>query len=380
MMPSGRRLRPFESSIKKIIFVTDSLCSGGAERVMSILANEFSRIGYDVTIISKLHEPSFYELDERVKFIHPKTKIDYKNKISGCITRVKLYKDICKYLKKEKPDVVIPFSTTTNGFLVIICKILGLQVVACEHNNYKLNITSFPIWFIKRWVYPFADILTVLTGRDKNEYYNKFIKNVVVMPNPLPFEPRDVENFSFQREKTILAVGSVARWEHKGFDNLLNNFALIAPSYPEWQLQIAGKGDPTYLLGMINELNLMGRVEFLGEVNDVQRLMQESSIFVLPSRWEGLPMVLIEAMSQGMPCVAFDCFTGPRDIITHGVDGLLVEDQDNEQFVAKIFELIEDENLRLKLGINAIETSKKYAPEKIVSLWVKVFDTISSHS
>ena len=192
----------------KLIFVIDSLISGGAERVMSVLANRFSEIGYDTTIISKAHIPSFYKLEANVKLVYLKTRIDYRNVVSTMFSRLKLYLNIYKYLKTEKPDFVISFSTTTNGITIIVCKLLGLYVIASEHTNYKINLNSFSGWFIKRIIYPHASLLTVLTERDKNEYYGRFMKNVIVMPNPLPLDPVEDVNLKF-REKIILSIGDI---------------------------------------------------------------------------------------------------------------------------------------------------------------------------
>jgi GalNAc-alpha-(1->4)-GalNAc-alpha-(1->3)-diNAcBac-PP-undecaprenol alpha-1,4-N-acetyl-D-galactosaminyltransferase len=357
----------------RIIFIIDSLCSGGAERVMSVLANNLSDTGYQITILSKVHQPGFYELSENVTLVYPKTEINYKNAITTAFSRMNLYVDIYKYLKNAKPDLVIPFSTTTNGTVIILCKLLGLKVIASEHNNFRLNLKSFPIWFIKRHIYPHANLITVLTERDKNEYYSKFMKNVVVMPNPLPLVPIEKVNLH-QRDKIILSAGNLSRWEQKGFDCLLEIFLQIAPKYPQWKLCIAGNGDSTYLTELITKFELNNRVSLLGEIKDIQNIMQRSSIFTMTSRWEGLPMVLLEAMSQGMACIAFDCFTGPGDLITNGSDGILVEDKNIDQFVVGLSKLIEDQDLRLTLGTNAIENSKKYLPEKIVKRWQSMIE------
>jgi GalNAc-alpha-(1->4)-GalNAc-alpha-(1->3)-diNAcBac-PP-undecaprenol alpha-1,4-N-acetyl-D-galactosaminyltransferase len=357
--------------VPKLIFVIDSLISGGAERVMSVLANKFSEDGYDTTIISKAHIPSFYKLENSVKLVYLKTKINYKNKATILFSRLRLYFNIYNYLKAEKPDFVIPFSTTTNGITIITCKLLGLYVIASEHNNYKIYLNSFSFWFIRRIIYPHANILTVLTERDKNEYYGRFMNNVIVMPNPLPLDP--VKNVNLLlREKVILSVGELSRWNQKGFDLLLEVFAQIAPEYPDWQLVIAGSGNPACLTWRIQKLGLDKRVSLIGEVNDIQTLMCRSSIFTLSSRWEGLPMVLLEAMSQGMACVAFDCFTGPRELITNRLDGILIEDQNINQFVCGVKELIEDQDLRLNLGTKAIEKSKNYLPENIMQKWLSL--------
>jgi GalNAc-alpha-(1->4)-GalNAc-alpha-(1->3)-diNAcBac-PP-undecaprenol alpha-1,4-N-acetyl-D-galactosaminyltransferase len=355
----------------KLIFLIDSLISGGAERVMSVLANRFSENGYDTTIISKAQIPSFYKLEKSVKLVYLKTKINYRNNVTTLFSRLKLYLNIYNYLKIEKPDFVISFSTTTNGIAILACKLLGLRVIASEHNNYKIKLNSLAVRFIKRVIYPHATILTVLTERDKNEYYGRFMNNVIVMPNPLPLEPVDSTNLLF-REKIILSVGELLRWNQKGFDILIKVFAQIVTKYTDWRLVIAGKGNPVILTESIKELGLTSKVSLVGELIDIQTLMRRSSIFALSSRWEGLPMVLLEAMSQGMACIAFDCFTGPRELITSRVNGILVDNQNINEFVRGVEELIENQDLRLNLGMKAVETSKNFLPKKIMEKWFQL--------
>ena len=361
--------------MNKIIFVTGGLISGGAERVLSIIANGLDTRGYDISIISKQHIKPFYNLNSKVKVIYPTTRISYKNTFKTLLSRLAVFIDIFKILKYEKPDVVIPFSTTTNGNIIIIAKLLNIKVIASEHNNYKVGLQNPSKWFIKRFIYKMTDYLMVLTQRDVDEYYGSFIKNILVMPNPLPLIPVNYNN-EYQREKIILAIGNVSRWKHKGFDNLLSIFANIKNRIPEYKLVIAGGGDPTYLKQICSELNIENKVEFLGEVTDIEYYMQKASVFTLTSRWEGLPMVLIEAMSQGLPCVAYDCFSGPRDIISNGKDGVLVEDQNNEKFGQELISLIKNKNKQAILSKEAINTVKKYEINTILDKWEKLLSKI----
>ena len=358
----------------KLIFVADTLSSGGAERVMSVLAKSFAETGYDTTILLNTAGPSFYNLGEKVKLVHTPAQINHKNRATVAVSRFGIYSDIFRYLKTEKPDLVITFSTTTNGPVILICKLLGLRVIASEHSNYRVRLNSLQVWLIKRLIYPRADLLTVLTERDCNEYYSKFMNNIVVMRNPLAMKPAETVNSD--REEVILAIGFVSpcKLRIKGLDTLLEVYQKIAAKFPNWRLVIAGGGDPGSLNKIIGEYGLSSYVSLIGEIKDVQPLMEHSSIFALTSRWEGLPMTIIEAMSQGMACIAFDCFTGPGDIITDNCDGILVEDQNTDQFIEKLSRLIENKNLRLELGRNAIETSKKYLPEVILPEWYKLIE------
>lgn len=362
--------------MKKIIFVIGNLSSGGAERVLSIVASGLSKRGYDVSIISKQHVRPFYKLNDGVNVLYPNREISYNaTGFKKIFSRLLVLLDVFKILKLEKPDIVIPFSTTTNGSIIIIAKLLNIKLIASEHTNYKVDLQNLHIWFIKRIIYKMSDYLLVLTQRDIDEYYGDFIKNIVVMPNPLSMIPINHNN-EHQREKIILAIGNVSRWYVKGFDNLLLIFANIKNRIPEYKLVIVGGGDSTYLKQICLELNIKNKVEFIGEVSDIANYMQNASIFTLTSRWEGLPMALIESMSQGLPCLAYNCFSGPADIITNGKDGILVEDQNNEKFGQELISLVKNKNRQANLSKEAIQSVKKYEINSILDKWEKIIKQV----
>lgn len=357
----------------KIIFITDTLKSGGAERVLATVANEFIKHNFDVTIILKYNQPSFYFINDKIKIVYPRPKIK-GNFFRKILSRSLVYCHIYQILKFNAPDIVISFSTTTNGVSIILCRLLQIPIIACEHSNYRNGLNYIPNWFIKRHIYPFTNILTVLTERDKDEFYDRFMNQAHVLPNPLDENMLFTNSSIRKKNNIILAIGNIDRWNIKGFDNLLKIFSSIANKYTSWNLHIAGDGDPNFLNSLVDNYHLKQRVLFLGEVKNIQQIMLRSSIFVLTSRFEGLPMALIEAMSQGMPCISFDCFTGPGEIITNMVDGILVSDQDNDEFTNKLCLLIEDESLQKRLGLNAINTSKKYNMDYIFPKWQNLIE------
>lgn len=363
---------------RKVVFVISSLDLGGAERVMTILANALSELDYEITIISKLKSAVSYPISEEVRLYYPETKVNYRNKLTTFFGRIGQNRDIHRFLLRKKPDVVIPFSTTTNGMIIVMCKILGLPVIASEHMNYKTTSEKFSHRFIRRYIYPHSSFLTVLTKRDKEEYYMRFMKNVVVMPNPLALKPFS-NNETASREKCIMAVGDLNRIEHKGFDTLLQIFANIRKEQPDWNLCIAGGGEVKPVEDLIEKFGLVGHVSLLGHIKEVQKYLQSCSIFALSSRWEGLPLVLVEAMSQGIACIAFDCFTGPAEMITNGFDGILVEDQNRDSFEKELSKLITDEGLRKELGRHAIDSSRRFIPEEIVPLWQELIEKACSN-
>jgi len=361
----------------RITMVIGALGGGGAERVVTLLANEFSRRGHNVSIVT--YSPgSAYSLDRSVEHHSIFDEVQMKNRdlFSRILRRVLFYPRFLSMLKKENPDIVISFLVSMNIKTILASKFLGFPVIVTEHINYMKDMT-LSAWLGRRWIYKIADEVTVLTRFDHEHYYSKFLNNVEVMPNPLACVP--VKKMP-PKDKVILASGSLDRWHHKGFDNLLKVFARCHAAYPGWKLQIAGGGEKgrVYLQQLASDLNIDSKVEFLGFCRDLQTYMQKASIFVLSSRYEGFGLVLIEAMSQGCACVSFDCIAGPGEIIDDGVDGVLVEDQNLEAMEQALLELMGNEDLRRTLALNAVESAKRYLPERIGEKWVGLLELLVS--
>jgi GalNAc-alpha-(1->4)-GalNAc-alpha-(1->3)-diNAcBac-PP-undecaprenol alpha-1,4-N-acetyl-D-galactosaminyltransferase len=358
-----------------LVFVIGSLDPGGAERVVSLLASKFVQEGYSVTIISKQKCTPFYELDSKVNVWYPSNQIEYSSKFRRIFTSIKMYLEILNYIKKISPSFILPISTTTSGILVLIGKLLNKKVIVCEHTNYKAGLSSLGNRIIKKHIYKYASTVVVLTERDKNEFYDKLYNHVRVIPNPLSLTPIKVQD-SFDREPIILAIGNMDCWHIKGFDTLIDVFRRIYRKYPNWKLLFVGGGDGSYIKEIVEYHEMLEYVKFGGLQKDVKEVMRKSEILVLTSRWEGLPMVVIESMSQGLPCIAFDCYSGPRDIITHDFNGYLVEDQNSEAFEMALERLISNEAERERFAKNALSTSKDYLPNQIIPLWLNLFNSL----
>ncbi|WP_373033576.1 glycosyltransferase family 4 protein [Sulfurovum sp.] len=358
----------------KIVFVSGSLRGGGAERVLSLLANEFSMRHHNVTVITKAPECD-YILNEKVKWKPIFRKDEIKTSAIDKISRrFKYLPRLFASIKSEKPDLIISFLVGMNGKIILISRLLNIPVIVSEHTNHRADMNLLS-WIERRWVYKLADAVTVLTKYDYNNYYAHFLKNVYVMPNPVSFTPVDALS---QREKIILVSGNLNRWSIKGFDNLLKLFSNVVTAYPDWKLKIAGSGEEgkKYLMQLANELNIQDNVEFLGFCPNIDEVMQQSSIFVLSSRYEGFGMVLVEAMSQGCPCISFDCTAGPNEIIRNGVDGILVEDQNMQQMECEIIRLIEDDKLCKELALNAIKNIQRFSVQKIADKWIELINKV----
>ncbi|GAA3138601.1 hypothetical protein GCM10010466_31940 [Planomonospora alba] len=215
------------------------------------------------------------------------------------------------------------------------------------------------------------DALAVLTGTDRRDYQRLLPGTPVVrIPNAVP----DLAGRRPAAHDTRLVVAAGRLTAQKGFDLLVQAFARVVRDHPDWRLRIYGSGTKkAELRALIDELGVGGNVALMGRTDRLPDRLAEASLYVLSSRFEGLPMVMIEAMAHGLPVVAFDCPTGPADVLTDGVDGLLVPAGDVEALAAGIGRLIRDGELRRRMGAAARETVRDYAPDAVMPLWENLF-------
>ena len=359
----------------KIHFIISKLSGGGAERVLVVMANSLSNNpNNDISIITLFESNIDYELDSKVKVINLKRIKNFPSHTLRSIINLSRY----YWSKKNKPDVIISFITLTNLITIIVAKIFSIKIIAQEHNSHHRYMKGRKLYtdFTKKFLYSKADIVTVLTSYDV-EFYKNYKVNVRTLPNPCSFSA--IMDNTHTREKVILAVGNLDRYHHKGFDNLIELIYPILNKYPDWVLKIAGSGEKglKYLESLGKRHNISKKIVFTGFVSDVSELMNKSSIFVLSSRFEGLPMVLLEAMSQGMACIAYDCITGPSDIISHNVNGLLIENQNHTDMQKGIIDLIENNHMREKLGSEGIKSLEKYHIDAITDQYEKLINELT---
>jgi glycosyltransferase involved in cell wall biosynthesis len=247
-------------------------------------------------------------------------------------------------------------------------KVVGQEHMHLTHHNRRLQREML------RW-YPRLDALTVLTNGDLAIYRSK-------LGNGLPMVriPNSVRDMGPGRadlsSRRILAAGRFNR--QKGYDLLIEAFAQVAPAHPDWRLRICGDGPlRDDLQALVDERGLGEAVELAPPARDLGAEMTEASIFALSSRWEGLPLVLLEAMSKGMAIASFDCPTGPRDVLVHGENGLLLPPEDPGALAAGIRRLIEDGELRQRCADGAVHTAAGYRMDAIGPQWDALIEKLA---
>jgi glycosyltransferase involved in cell wall biosynthesis len=242
----------------------------------------------------------------------------------------------------------------------------GVVTVGQDHMN--LGSYAPALRAELRRAYPRLDALAVLTRDDLRDYEQLLASaptRVVQIPNAVPELEGQRSGLS---NPVVLAAGRLTR--QKGFDRLIEAFALVARRRPDWTLRIFGSGrDRKLLQAMILDHDLHNHVFLMGRTEHLGRELERASLYALSSRFEGLPMVILEAMSKGVPVVAFDCPTGPAEVIDDGVDGVLVPDGDVEAFADSLLALIDDPERRRAIGAAAVEKAHEFDLEVVGSRW-----------
>lgn len=346
--------------MKVAIIIPDITRSAGTERAVCNLANILAdNKKYIPTIISvnSANGNPYYPVNGIVKIIH--CAVSEKNKL---IKRVKEFTTVKKICDDEKYDFLIGTYPAINSQLPFISN--AKKKIAAEHVNYG----SVPLFakITRKFWYRFLDAVVLLTEADAVHY--KFHKNAVVIPNSLSFVP---QRQSSLENKVILAVGRLTY--QKGFERLVEAIALIKEKCFGWQVRIIGDGaDKEALLKRIKERGLENTVSIPTLTDNIEDEYCNASVYVMSSRFEGLPMALIEAKSCGLPIVSFDCPEGPADIVRDGVDGFLVEPDNVELLAAAILRLLEDEDLRKRFGREAVKDIDRFRPERVGIMWDKL--------
>lgn len=376
----------------KIVYCTPALyMAGGVERVLTLKANYFAeQLGYDITIIltEGRNLPLFYPLSDKVKVVNLDLGFE---ELWHCSFLKKVY----LYLKKQrqfkqklrdelmriKPDITVSLLRREINFITGIKdgskKIGELHINRANYRNFDARESNFiKSIFSKFWMSNLVgklqqlDRLVVLTEKDKESWVE--LNNVVVIPDPLSFQPLTRSELN---NKRVIAVGRYSY--EKGYDMLLSAWKKVAQECTGWRLDIFGDGDKSSLEQLIESLNIDRNTCALhGRTSDIEKEYVDSSLFVCSSRFEGFGMVIVEAMACGLPVVSFDCPWGPGSIISDGRDGVLVENANVDALADKIIQVLSAKDYMHELAQNAIYKSNKYKLESIALKWKSLFESL----
>lgn len=344
----------------RLIFITDTLSSGGAERVVSILANYFV-VKRPTEIICLRKLDAFYT-------IKPEVKLSYADDYSKGWLGKMLW--LRHYIKED--DILLPFMVKV--YCVTLLSLLGkkVQVIASERNDPKT--TDQPWKFLRPLLLPKASILVVQTQQIKNFFSNRIKAKIEIILNPL-----DLRN-CYQGDwnpdsKVVLAVGRTD--QQKNYPMMIRAFKKVHEAHPEFKLEIWGSRsiseDGDTIINLIKDIDATNYISIHGRTDNMSDLYGKAYMFVMSSNYEGLSNALIEALSSGLPCVSTKV-SGATDIIKNGENGLLVDVGDENGFCQAILRLVENPDEAGALAINAQKCRQMFSRDNICGQWEGLID------
>ena len=352
--------------MKNICFFTNRMTSGGSERVISYLANEFCK-DYDVSILTMTCAKSDYYLDERVKHIPMEDKLSKNN--HSILLNLKRINNLKKFIKENKEATYISFVTLPSYILLLFRKRIKGKIITAVRNDPKQMHKSLLDKLLVRTLYHKSDAFIFQTNEAKNYYIGMGIdiKKQAILPNPVT-EKFLKEPYVGEREKIIVNVGRLIPQKNQKL--LINAFKIVKTCYPEYKLYIYGVGKLENKLNrLIQELQLQDSVLLKGNCKSLEDELYNKKMFVLSSDFEGMPNALIEAMSLGVPSISTDCSGGGARELLADNRGILVGFGDEKELANAMIKLIENEELCSMYSNNAYDYCKKNVPENIIKLW-----------
>lgn len=374
--------------MKLVYLIQGTSNSGGMERVLANKTNYLAGKGYDVSIITtdQRGKPSFFTLSPKIT--HYDLDINYtKNNGKGILNKTFQYlkkkwkhrKALTSLLIHLKADIVVSLADHEASFLWKI-KDGSKKVLEIHFSRFKrLQYGRVGIWkWVNQWrsrndFYAATkyDRFVVLTEEDKS-YWGK-LANIMVIPNANSFASRQNADVLM---KSAIAIG---RYEYqKGFEDLVKAWHEVNRIYPNWVLKIFGEGSlEKDLQKLINDLGLQSVVRLCKPVRDLEKEYLQSSMVLMTSRYEGLPMALLEGQACGLPLISYACKCGPKDIIHQNVNGFLVEEGNIYQFALRVIELIENPDKRVQMSLESVRLSENFSETQIMFKWLELFENLT---
>ncbi|QLE45994.1 glycosyltransferase family 4 protein (plasmid) [Nostoc sp. C052] len=358
----------------RIILIIPELSSGGAERVLVLLAKGFLQRDHSVSVLTMSNDDAdFYSLPTGVKRIALNLRYKSATPLHALWNTVVRLVCLRKAIQSTQPDVVISFMPQMNILTALALFRTNYAVIATQHSSAKMFPCGQPWELLRHATYPQLQKV-VSVSQDVDDEFSWLPKGKrAVISNPfLPIKRTHVQidypNKVDPDKKWIVAMGRLIN--AKGFDLLLAAFEKIADRYPDWDLLILGEGElKLELENLRDRLKLSESVVFTGAISNPFPLLQRAKLFVLASRTEGFPMALGEALACGLPVISTNCSSGIREVMRDGIDGILVPNQDVGALAAAMDRLMSDEAERNRLATRAPEVVERFSLDKVLDRW-----------
>ncbi|MBY0158840.1 glycosyltransferase family 4 protein [Cytobacillus oceanisediminis] len=351
------------NSSNRIAFIIGSMGKGGAERVISILANRYASKGWEVDILMLLDDKCDYSLSNSINLI----PIIKKGK-SRFSQLPNWLSSIRKYVKNYKPNRIVSFVARINLITLLACLGLNQRILISERNDPAADGRSVFVRLSTYVLYSYSKAIVFQTKWAQSCFPKKIQKKGIIIPNPINVATGASKN----KKKKLVSVGRLS--EQKNQAMLIDAFAKVNEEHPEYQLFIYGEGHLRDLLSQqINELHLNDKVFLPGTVTNIHEVISDAEIFVLSSNYEGLSNALLEAMMMGLPCISTNC-AGSNEIIKDEVNGLLIPIGDTERLTDTINKLITNKDFSSQLGNEAKTTAKMFDSKIVINKWENVIE------
>lgn len=367
---------------RRIVILIGSMARGGAERVAATLANAWSDAGREVWLVSTY-------LGDRFTGYPRRTKVSVAHLIDAVSQRKRwrwldaLRKAVAlrRMIRTIHPDVVLSFLTNVNVLAISSLGTAQVPLIISERTDPAADVDlSRTLRMARVLVYPFADALVVQTAAAAERYAARLrrVARIEIIHNPLPKELDDSPLRSRHEGPggRVIAMGRLS--PEKGFDSLIEAYANALASDSSWSLQIWGDGPlHSELTQLIEKLHLRERVQLCGATTQPWVAMAAAQIFVLPSRYEGFPNAMLEAMAVGLPCVAFDCPSGPRELADGGSAAIIVPAGDVSQLALALRQFAADREARRALGERAAaHVRRAFGEQRVIEHWDRLIDEL----
>lgn len=359
---------------KNICFFLGNLSGvGGTERMTCNLANGLVNLGYNVLIVGVIqNQKPFFKFDDKIITISI-----FKKQVNAMWLYPMIIYRLGNLINDHKIDILINVDVILALFsLPVKLFKYSLKIISWEHFNYITNLGIKSRTYSRLLSKRYADAIITLTEEDKKYYeeHGTIYAKILAIPNFIADYP---SSYSSCNEPIVLAVGRFCY--QKAFDNLIDIWKLVkkTPASQGWKLRIVGDGEDKEALSCkVLECGLNESVEILPASNNISYYYLHSSMFVMSSRFEGLPMVLIESKYYGLPIVCLDCVTGPKDLISNGVNGFLIPNRNFQEMADKICCLMENGGLRKQMGQENLRDSSRFASKAIIRRWDSLLCTL----
>ncbi|MGM9900018.1 MAG: glycosyltransferase [Bacilli bacterium] len=349
--------------MKKLIFVTNTLGNGGAQRVIGLLATSLADTDFSVKVICVT---KYYK-----EYVFDGLCVDYLTTETDTINKPTRIKLLRKYLLKEKPDVIVSFEYFLNMDTIIAARGLKSKVIVSERNDPAQQKDRKLVNFLRDYLYRKADVLVCQTPDAKAYFSAKVQKHTVIIPNPVK---SNLPKYCGQDSTAIINFCRLEK--QKNLPLLIQAFEMLHKKHNEAKLVIYGDGkEKDKLQEIINNKNLEELIKVYPATNDIHEIASKCKMFVSSSDYEGLSNSMLEAMAIGMPVVCTDCpCGGARMVIENNVNGLLVPVGDVQSLYEAMDRILFDDKLAESLGKNASKIADDLAQDKIAEKWYNLLN------